>query len=45
MALHKKRGLQAAPPEVRIAIARKGGLARGVQKRQEKEKLQSSRTE
>ena len=44
-ALHEKRGLQAAPPDVRIAIARKGGLARGKQRHQDKEKLQSSRTE
>ncbi|MDG6905409.1 MAG: hypothetical protein JRN20_06475 [Nitrososphaerota archaeon] len=39
---HRKRGLQASPQEVRSAVARIGGLARGEQRRQEKEKRISS---
>ena len=42
---HKKRGLEAVLPEVRSAIARKGGLARGRQRRQEKEKSLSVQSE
>lgn len=34
---HGIRGLQALPPEIRIAIARKGGLARGIQRRKMKQ--------
>ena len=41
----KRGGCKPASPEVRIEIARRGGLARGKQRRLEKEKLRFSPTE